>query len=75
MRGPEQRVARIAERLRAVRMQRGLKQGSVARALFITRATLSQYERAKRSPSVDALLALCYHYGCSLSEFVTEEDY
>lgn len=54
---------RFGERLRALRLERGWKQGQVERALSLRPGVVSQYERGLREPGFDLLLGLADLFG------------
>lgn len=55
----------IAQRLKALRREKGLTQLDVARMIQVSNTTLSQYESGKRSPSFAILRQLAGIYVCS----------
>lgn len=56
----------IGSRLRSLREEKKLKQKTVADALHISTAVLSQYESDQRVPSVERLISLSRFYQASL---------
>lgn len=61
---------KIGERMSQVRQQRQMSQEAVARALYVTRQTVSRWEQGHTLPNIYVLQDLCKLYGCSLEEFV-----
>ena len=62
----------IAQRLRAIREAKRLSQETVAKALYVTRQTISRWEQGHTLPNIYALQDLAQLYGCSLAELVGE---
>lgn len=56
-------AASVGERLKAVRVQKGIKQIDAAKALKISHGLLSHYENSIRQPSLDFLCAASQYYG------------
>ena len=56
----------IANRLVALRRERGLSQEDLAARLGVSRQAISKWERAESSPDTDNLIALARLYGISL---------
>lgn len=61
---------RIAERLRALRAERGWSLEDLARRSKVSRATLSRLENAEVSPTASVLGKLCATYGMTLSRLM-----
>ena len=66
MRARKQRKAIVADRLKAVRKEKGLKQQDVAELTGIHVITLSGYEIGKNEPNIEAMIRLADAYGVSL---------
>jgi Zn-dependent peptidase ImmA (M78 family)/DNA-binding XRE family transcriptional regulator len=64
----------LAERLRLARERRGFKQAEVCSATGIGESSLSEFERGKRSPSLDQLSVLASYYGRPLGFFFEEGE-
>ncbi len=47
------------ERIRELRIEKGLSQGDVAKQLGITRSAYANYEQGTREPSLDCLVSIC----------------
>ena len=60
----------IEQQLRQAREARQMSQEEVAKALFITRQTVSRWEQGHTLPNIYALQDLAELYGCSLTELV-----
>ncbi|HJT90118.1 MAG TPA: helix-turn-helix domain-containing protein [Bryobacteraceae bacterium] len=65
---------RIAERLAALRGERGWPLDALAERTGISRATLSRIERGELSPSAALLNKLCAAYGWTLSRLIAEAE-
>lgn len=61
---------RIAERLRALRAERGWPLDELARRSGVSRATLSRLENAEVSPTASVLGKLCAAYGLTMSRLM-----
>ena len=64
----------LGENLRELRISRGLSQEEVARALFVSRQSVSKWENGAAEPGVDHLKALARLYGVSLDRLLLAED-
>jgi Zn-dependent peptidase ImmA (M78 family)/transcriptional regulator with XRE-family HTH domain len=64
----------VGRRLRHARERCGFKQGEVCIATGIGESSLSDFERGKRSPSLDQLSALAAHYDRPLGFFFEEGE-
>ena len=65
---------RIAERLAALRTERGWSLDALAERTRISRATLSRLERGELSPTANMLGELCAAYGWTLSRLIAEAE-
>lgn len=67
----------IAQRLKALRAERGWSLDELARRSGISRASLSRLENAEVSPTASVLGKLCAAYGLAMSRLMrmVEEDY
>ena len=61
---------RIAQRLRALRSERGWSLDELARRSGVSRATLSRLENAEVSPTASVLGKLCAAYGLTMSRLM-----
>ena len=68
---------RIAQRLRALRTERGWSLDALAERSGVSRATLSRLEKAEASPTTSVLGRLCTTYRLPLSRlmYLVEDDY
>ncbi len=62
-------------RLRQLRIERGLKLKDVAEKLNVTIRTISHYEAGDREPSIDVLIKLCDLYDVSADYLIGRTDY
>lgn len=60
----------LGENLQNLRKEKGLSQEEVAKALFVTRQTISKWETGKAEPGVSNLKALAELYGVTLEQLV-----
>lgn len=65
---------RIAERLAALRAERGWSLDALAERTKISRATLSRLERGEVSPTASMLGTLCSAYGWTLSRLIADAE-
>ena len=68
---------RLAQRLKALRTERGWSLDSLAKLSTVSRATLSRLENAEVSPTASVLGKLCAAYGLPMSRLMrmVEDDY
>lgn len=64
----------LGNNLKKLRNERGLSQEEVARALFVSRQTISKWETDKAEPGVANLKALAGLYGVTLDQLMQWED-
>lgn len=64
----------IANRLQALRKEKGYSQEQLADALGISRQAISKWERAEASPDTDNLICLAKLYGVSLDELLSTDE-
>jgi transcriptional regulator with XRE-family HTH domain len=65
---------RIAQRLAALRAERGWSLADLASRTGLSRPTLSRLERCELSPTADVLNALCAQYGFAASRLMAEAE-
>ena len=61
---------KLAERLKALRVERGFSLEALAEASGVSRATLSRLENAEVSPTAQVLGKLCAAYGLTMSRLM-----
>lgn len=49
----------LANKLKELRLEKGLTQGEVSKALGLTKNAFTNYERGIREPSLDTLKKIC----------------
>lgn len=64
-------AARLAERLRKLRQERGYSLDSLADLSGVSRATLSRLENAETSPTAEMLSKLCTAYAMTLTRLLS----
>lgn len=60
----------LARQLKVKREERGLSQDEVAKAIFVSRQTVSNWENDKTYPDVQSLLLLSKLFGVSIDELI-----
>lgn len=60
----------LARQLKAKREEHGLSQDEVAKAIFVSRQTVSNWETDKTYPDVQSLLLLSQLFGVSIDELI-----
>ncbi|HEY8475098.1 MAG TPA: helix-turn-helix domain-containing protein [Natronosporangium sp.] len=70
MANPDEVLAAVGPRLRAIRRQRGATLASVAAQTGISASTLSRLEAGRRRPTLELLLPLAQAYGVQIDELV-----
>lgn len=63
----------IGDKLRKLRIAKGLSAGDIAKEVNITQSYMSRFENNKTLPSIEILQDICEFYGITLSEFFSEE--
>ena len=61
----------LARQLRTKREERGLSQDEVAKAIFVSRQTISNWENDKTYPDMQSLLLLSQLFDTSIDDLVT----
>ena len=64
----------LHERLRALRLEKGLRQKDLLETLELSSARYSQYESGKRVPSLDQLMRIADFYDVTLDYLVGRTD-
>lgn len=64
----------FSERLKQLRIEKGLTQEQVAKCVGVTRSTLSSYENQSRFPSYDILISLSQLYGVSTDYLLCKDE-
>lgn len=63
-------MTQLSGNLREARIALGMTQADVARRLCATQASISQYETARRMPSLETTAMLAWLYGVTLNDLV-----
>jgi transcriptional regulator with XRE-family HTH domain len=64
----------LAQRVREIREERGLKQGAVADALGIDKASMSRLETGERGMSTGELVSLAALFGVRVDDLVCADE-
>ncbi|TWE11264.1 helix-turn-helix domain-containing protein [Rudaeicoccus suwonensis] len=64
----------VAQRLRALRAERGLSLSELARRADVGKGSLSEIESGRRNPTLETLYALCEPLGVPLTALIGEAD-
>ena len=67
-------MATYSERIRELRVLRGMSQQDLADRLDVNKVTISQYERGVRKPDLNALTALCDIFNVSSDYLIGKDD-
>ena len=60
----------IAKKISALRKDKGLSQEELAAALFVSRQTVSKWERGQSLPDADNITSMCAFFGVSADELL-----
>ena len=60
-------------RLKQLRIKKNIKQQDLAKALNVTKQSVSNWENGKRLPNIEILIQLADFYNCSLDYLVGRE--
>lgn len=67
-------MATFSERLKELRIQKGLSQQELADRTYQTKQAISQYERSVRKPDMEVLAALCDIFNVSMDYLTGKAD-
>lgn len=62
------------EKLKELRIQKGLTQEELAEALFVSRTAISKWESGRGLPSIDSLKAIADYFGLTIDELLTSRQ-
>lgn len=65
----------LGERLKQMRLNKGLTQSAIADSMNIKRSTYSLYESGKREPNIDTLQKIANFHNISIDELLTNEEH
>jgi repressor LexA len=63
----------IGEKIKKLRLQKGIKQEELAKKLNISRQSISHYETGRAIPSIDVLKLLADYFGVTVDYFLTDK--
>ena len=61
------------EKLRQLRLQKGLTQEALAQSLFVSRTAISKWESGRGCPSIDSIKQISAFFNVSIDTLLTEE--
>lgn len=56
-------MAKVADRIKELRIERDLTQMELAKATGISQNAIAQWENGKRTPNINAIVALAKYFG------------
>ena len=65
---------KLAERIKELRLEKGLSQAELAKALSVTQTALGKWELGQRSPNVDMIINICNYFKVSSDYLIGLED-
>lgn len=65
----------FGRRLKSLREERGIQQGNLAKAVGVSRQSMSSYESGRYSPDIIVLQKMAENLGCSTDYLLGLEDY
>ncbi len=67
-------MSKFAERLKELRMEKGLTQEKLSKETNISQTTISAYETRRNRPSDDIIVIFCKYFGVSADYILGLED-
>ena len=67
-------MKKFAERLKELRIEKGLSQGAVSKALGLTRNAFTNYEMGIREPSLEIVVKICDFFDVSADYLLGRTD-
>ncbi len=67
-------MAKIANRIREIRLERGLTQADLGRIVGVSRQSIISIERGRYVPSLELALRIAAHFGRPVERLFTLED-
>lgn len=64
----------FSEKIRQLRIERGLSQNEVAKELGLARTAIGNYEQGIREPSLDGLKKFCDYFDVSADYLIGRKD-
>ena len=68
-------IALMSERLRTLRLEKGIGQNALAEALQISNASISYWENGKQEPSAHAVYKLAVYFDVTADYILGLKDY
>ena len=65
---------KIGEKLKKIRLEKGVGQRQLAEAAGTTAATISRYENGERLPKLMLFIRIVNALGCQIGDFLDDED-
>ncbi len=65
---------KFAERLKELRLEKGLTQDQLSEKTLISQGAISNYELDRRSPTIDIIIILCKFFEVSADYLIGLED-
>lgn len=65
---------KFAERLRELRLEKGLTQQELSKKINISTACINRWEKNLRVPNIDSIIVLCKFFDCSADYIIGLED-
>lgn len=65
---------KFAERLRELRLEKGLTQQELSKKINISTACINRWENNLRVPNIDSIIVLCKFFDCSADYLIGLED-
>lgn len=62
------------DRLKEIRIQRGISQRELGEAIGVSHASIAMYESGRRQPEVETLEAICDYFNVSMDYMRGKED-
>ena len=62
------------EKLRQLRLQKGLTQEALAQSLFVSRTAISKWESGRGYPSIDSLKEISRYFSVTIDELICPEE-
>ena len=67
-------MANFAERIKELRIERGMSQDEIGKVIGVKRYSVCGYEKGKNFPDVPGLIALANYFGVSIDYLVGQTD-
>lgn len=67
-------MSKFSERLKELRLEKGLSQNQLAKAVNLSDVAICLWEQNKRVPNLDAVIAIADFFGVSIDYLAGRED-